>query len=148
NLDLISLIATLQLKLEYRVLPPEQLRHLSDLARFVAAVGNLTPDPYAPYVGRSAFAHKGGIHVAAVAELPQSYQHIDPGLVGKRWGSRRTTATPTCCSGSSSSSTAATSSRPPKARSRCCCGAPLPDTSRRSRCATSRSSSQVTREVP
>src|SRR5207249_10215797 len=57
-------------------------RHLSDLARFVAAVGNLTPDPYAPYVGRSAFAHKGGIHVAAVAELPQSYQHIDPGLVG------------------------------------------------------------------
>src|SRR5437773_2218910 len=82
NLDLISLIATLQLKLEYRVLPPEQLRHLSDLARFVAAVGNLTPDPYAPYVGRSAFAHKGGIHVAAVAELPQSYQHIDPGLVG------------------------------------------------------------------
>src|SRR2546428_94896 len=82
NLDLISLIATLQLKLEYRVLPPEQLRHLSDVARFVAAVGNLTPDPYAPYVGRSAFAHKGGIHVAAVAELPQSYQHIDPGLVG------------------------------------------------------------------
>src|SRR5438132_6181902 len=82
NLDLISLIATLQLKLEYRVLPPEQLRHLSDVARFVAAVGNLTPDPYAPYVGRSAFAHKGGIHVAAVAKLPESYQHIDPGLVG------------------------------------------------------------------
>src|SRR6059036_2247297 len=82
NLDLLSLIATLQLKLEYRVLPPEQLRHLSDVARFVAAVGNLTPDPYAPYVGRSAFAHKGGIHVAAVAELPQSYQHVDPALVG------------------------------------------------------------------
>ena len=82
NLDLISLIATLQLKLGYDVLPPEQLRRLTDVTHFVAAVANLNPDSHAPYVGASAFAHKGGIHVAAVAKLPESYQHIDPALVG------------------------------------------------------------------
>ena len=52
------------------------------MAHFVAAVANLNPDGHAPYVGASAFAHKGGIHVAAVAKLPESYQHIDPALVG------------------------------------------------------------------
>ena len=82
NLDLIPLIATLQLKLGCEVLPPEQLRQLTDVARFVAAVTNLNPDTHAPYVGRSAFAHKGGIHVAAVAKVPESYQHVDPALVG------------------------------------------------------------------
>jgi 2-isopropylmalate synthase len=82
NLDLIPLIATLQLKLGYTVLPPDQLRRLTEVAHFVAAVANLNPDSHAPYVGRSAFAHKGGIHVAAVAKLPESYQHIDPALVG------------------------------------------------------------------
>src|SRR5438552_18560350 len=81
NLDLVQLIATLQLKLEYQVVTPERLRELRDAAHFVAAVANLNPDPHAPYVGRSAFAHKGGIHVAAVAELPESYQHVDPALV-------------------------------------------------------------------
>ncbi len=82
NLDLIPLIATLQLKLGCAVLPPEQLRRLKEVALFVAAVANLNPDAHAPYVGASAFAHKGGIHVAAVAKLPESYQHIDPALVG------------------------------------------------------------------
>jgi len=82
NLDLIPLVATLQLKLGYDVLPPDQLRRLTEVARFVAAVANLNPDAHAPYVGTSAFAHKGGIHVAAVAKLPESYQHIDPAVVG------------------------------------------------------------------
>jgi len=82
NLDLVPLIATLQLKLGHDVLPPDQLRQLTDVARFVAAVANLNPDTHAPYVGASAFAHKGGIHVAAVAKLPESYQHVDPALVG------------------------------------------------------------------
>src|SRR5216110_1328463 len=82
NLDLIPLIATLQLKLGCPVLPPEQLRRLREVALFVAAVANLNPDAHAPYVGASAFAHKGGIHVAAVAKLPESYLHIDPALVG------------------------------------------------------------------
>ncbi|HXQ30239.1 MAG TPA: citramalate synthase [Gemmatimonadales bacterium] len=82
NMDLVPLIATLQLKLGYPVLPPERLRDLTDVAHFVAAVANLNPDPRQPYVGRSAFAHKGGIHVAAVAKVAESYQHIDPALVG------------------------------------------------------------------
>jgi 2-isopropylmalate synthase len=82
NLDLVPLVATLQLKLGRAVLPPDQLRRLTEVAHFVAAVANLNPDPHAPYVGASAFAHKGGIHVAAVAKLPESYQHIDPALVG------------------------------------------------------------------
>src|SRR5256886_537239 len=82
NLDLVQLIATLQLKLEYQVVAPERLRELRDAAHFVAAVASLYPHPHAPYVGRSAFAHKGGIHVAAVAQVPESYQHIDPALVG------------------------------------------------------------------
>ena len=82
NLDLIPLIATLQLKLGCPMLPPEQLQRLREVALFVAAVANLNPDAHAPYVGASAFAHKGGIHVAAVAKLTESYQHIDPALVG------------------------------------------------------------------
>src|SRR2546429_3065883 len=82
NLDLIPLVATLQLKVGCPVLPPEQLRRLREVGLFVAAVANLNPDAHAPYVGASAFAHKGGIHVAAVAKLPESYQHIDPALVG------------------------------------------------------------------
>jgi len=82
NVDLIPVIANLQLKLGHAVLPPEQLRRLSEVSHVVAAVANLNPDAHAPYVGRSAFAHKGGIHVAAIAKVPESYQHIDPALVG------------------------------------------------------------------
>ena len=82
NLDLVPLIATLQLKLGVEVLSEESLRGLTEVSRFVAAVTNQHPDPHAPYVGRSAFAHKGGIHVAAIAKLAESYQHVDPALVG------------------------------------------------------------------
>jgi 2-isopropylmalate synthase len=82
NLDLVPLVATLQLKLGVRVLDEESLRGLAGVSHYVAAVANQHPDPHAPYVGRSAFAHKGGIHVAAVAKLPESYQHVDPAAVG------------------------------------------------------------------
>jgi 2-isopropylmalate synthase len=82
NVDLVPVIATLQLKLGRPVLPEEALRQLTEVAHFVAAVANQHPDPHAPYVGRSAFAHKGGIHVAAIAKLPESYRHIDPAAVG------------------------------------------------------------------
>jgi 2-isopropylmalate synthase len=82
NLDLVPLIANLELKLGRRVLPPGRLAELSRVSHLVASVANLNPDAYAPYVGRSAFAHKGGIHVAAVAKLSESYQHIDPAAVG------------------------------------------------------------------
>lgn len=84
NMDLIPLIANLQLKLGYRCITPEQLRRLTEVSHYVAAVANLNPDTHAPFVGHSAFAHKGGIHVAAVAKTPDSYQHIDPELVGNR----------------------------------------------------------------
>jgi 2-isopropylmalate synthase len=82
NLDLVPFTATLQLKLGRRVLEDSALQRLTELSQFVAAMTNQHPDPHAPYVGRSAFAHKGGIHVAAMAKVPESYQHIDPLAVG------------------------------------------------------------------
>jgi 2-isopropylmalate synthase len=82
NMDLIPLIANLQLKLGYECVQPEQLRRLTEVSHLVADVANLNPDAHAPYVGRSAFAHKGGIHVAAVHKLSSSYEHVDPSLVG------------------------------------------------------------------
>lgn len=84
NANLIPIIANLQLKMGRRVVSDEQLARLTELSRFVAAVANLNPDEHAAYVGRSAFAHKGGIHVAAVAKVEESYQHIDPRLVGNQ----------------------------------------------------------------
>src|SRR5581483_1563191 len=62
--------------------PDGNLKQLSHVARTVAEIANLPPDNHLAYVGRSAFAHKGGIHVAAMRRTAQSYQHIDPGLVG------------------------------------------------------------------
>ncbi len=84
NANLIPIIANLQLKLGKQVVTDARLARLTELARFVAAVANLNPDEHAAYVGRSAFAHKGGIHVAAVAKVEHSYQHIDPALVGNQ----------------------------------------------------------------
>lgn len=84
NMDLIPFIANAQLKLGYQCVSPEQLRRLTDVSNYVAAIANLNPDHHAPYVGRSAFAHKGGIHVAAIAKVSESYQHIDPALVGNQ----------------------------------------------------------------
>ena len=82
NVDLVPVIANLQLKLGHPVVAPDRLARLTEVSRVVAAIANLNPDAHAPYVGRSAFAHKGGIHVAAVAKVPESYQHIEPGAVG------------------------------------------------------------------
>jgi 2-isopropylmalate synthase len=82
NMDLVPLIANLQIKQGYDCVAPEQLRRLSEVSHFVAAIANINPDTHAPYVGRSAFAHKGGIHVAAIAKVAASYQHIEPELVG------------------------------------------------------------------
>src|SRR5829696_7979432 len=82
NMDLVPLIANLQIKQGYECVAPEQLRRLSEVSHVVAAIANINPDTHAPYVGRSAFAHKGGIHVAAIAKVAASYQHIEPELVG------------------------------------------------------------------
>ncbi len=84
NANLISIIPNLMLKMGYACLPNgvDGLRHLTHVARTVAEIANLPPDTHQPYVGRSAFAHKGGIHVAAMRRTAQSYQHIEPELVG------------------------------------------------------------------
>ncbi|HEY0738477.1 MAG TPA: citramalate synthase [Herpetosiphonaceae bacterium] len=84
NANLVAIMANLQLKMGLPVVGDEQLARLMELSRYVAAVANLSPDEHAAYVGRSAFAHKGGIHVAAVAKVEHSYQHIDPQLVGNQ----------------------------------------------------------------
>jgi 2-isopropylmalate synthase len=82
NCNLCTLIPDLQIKMGLECLDEDGLRHLTELARFVSETANLAPDPHQPYVGASAFAHKGGIHVAAILKAEESYQHIDPALVG------------------------------------------------------------------
>jgi 2-isopropylmalate synthase len=82
NADLCAIAPALELKLGLRCLPQGHLSALFDLAHFVAEVANLPPDQHRPYVGRSAFAHKGGVHVSAMRRHPDSYQHVDPELVG------------------------------------------------------------------
>ena len=82
NADLIAIIPDLQLKMGHEVLPAERLQELTQLSRYVAEVANLQHDDHHPYAGHSAFAHKGGIHVAAILKAPDTYQHIDPALVG------------------------------------------------------------------
>ncbi|HUN54313.1 MAG TPA: citramalate synthase [Smithella sp.] len=84
NADLISLIANLQLKLGKNCLPPESIRQLTNLSHFVSDVANVPPLNARPFVGRSAFAHKGGVHVSAVAKNSKAYEHIQPELVGNR----------------------------------------------------------------
>jgi len=82
NADLCSVIPGLELKLGARALGSDKLRELAEVSRFVAEIANLAHDPHQPYVGRSAFAHKGGTHVAAVRLSPDTYQHVEPALVG------------------------------------------------------------------
>jgi 2-isopropylmalate synthase len=82
NANLCTLIPNLELKMGLRVLPEGYLVQLTRTARAAASIANQTPYRHAPYVGRSAFAHKGGIHVAALRRNPSSYQHVDPELLG------------------------------------------------------------------
>jgi 2-isopropylmalate synthase len=84
NANLCSIMADLELKLGYQCLPEGSLARLYDVSHFVAEVANLTPDEHLPYVGRSAFAHKGGVHVAAMRRSARSYQHIEPEKVGNQ----------------------------------------------------------------
>jgi 2-isopropylmalate synthase len=84
NANLCTIIADLQIKMGKDCVPSQNLEQLTELSRFVAEVANLAPDSHSPYVGSSAFAHKGGIHVAAMRKNEASYQHIDPILVGNQ----------------------------------------------------------------
>jgi 2-isopropylmalate synthase len=82
NANLISLVPNLRLKMGLAC--AGRLERLTDLSRTVAEIANLSPDTHAPYVGASAFAHKGGIHVAAVEKVAESYEHVPPETVGNR----------------------------------------------------------------
>jgi len=84
NANMVSILANLALKTPHVLVPAGggDLPGLTELSRSVAEIANVTPNDYQPYVGRSAFAHKGGVHGAAVAKVERSYQHIDPTAVG------------------------------------------------------------------
>jgi len=84
NANMVSIIPGLALKTDHELVPSGggDLRALTELSRAVAEIANQAPNDYQPYVGRSAFAHKGGVHGAAVAKVERSYQHIDPASVG------------------------------------------------------------------
>ncbi len=85
NADLVAIIPALVLKMGYRTsIDRDGLRHLTSVSRFLDERLNRTPNRHAPYVGESAFAHKGGLHASAVAKDPRCYEHIDPALVGNR----------------------------------------------------------------
>jgi 2-isopropylmalate synthase len=84
NANLCSAIADLELKMGCRCLPEGHLSKLTYIARTVAEIANMAPNHQAAYVGKSAFAHKGGMHVAAIRRNIDSYQHIDPTLVGNQ----------------------------------------------------------------
>jgi len=84
NANLCSIIADLELKMGYSCLPENHLHKLAKVSRTVAEIANLAPDEHLAYVGKSAFAHKGGIHVAAIRRNVDSYQHIDPESVGNK----------------------------------------------------------------
>jgi 2-isopropylmalate synthase len=82
NANLVSIVPNLQLKLGYDCLAPERLARLTETAHYIAELLNFTPDPDQPYVGKNAFAHKGGMHVAGVNADPATFEHLDPASVG------------------------------------------------------------------
>ena len=83
NANLCSVIADLSLKMEYE-LNITDMSQLTSLSAFVSETANLAPTPGMPYVGEKAFAHKGGIHVSAIAKDPRTYEHIRPETVGNK----------------------------------------------------------------
>jgi 2-isopropylmalate synthase len=82
NADLVSIIANLALKRGHDVLRPESLQHLTELSRYVYEIANMNFRANQPFVGASAFAHKGGMHTHAIARNPATYEHIDPSALG------------------------------------------------------------------
>jgi 2-isopropylmalate synthase len=82
NANLCSIIPALNLKIKQECVSSEQLKKLCEVSRFVNELANLSPNKHQPYVGNSAFAHKGGVHVSAMQRHPETYEHIRPELVG------------------------------------------------------------------
>lgn len=82
NANLCSVVPNLQLKLGHHCVSPTQLKMLPEISRLVYELANIEPNKRQPYVGVSAFAHKGGLHVAAVQKNSETYEHIDPEVIG------------------------------------------------------------------
>ena len=82
NTDILTVIANLELKLGFATVGPDNLQQLTSVAKFVADTCNLSVYAHAPYVGSSAFAHKGGLHASAIARFPKAYEHESPDAVG------------------------------------------------------------------
>ena len=167
NANLVSIIPNLQLKLGYECVSAEQLASLTPTAHFFDELLNFTPDPDQPYVGRNAFAHKGGMHVAGVDADPATFEHIDPAVVGNRRelliselsgkGTVHARARdagielddarrrPGGRAGQGARAPRATTSRPPTARSSCCCARRPASTSR---CSGSSRGGRSSRSAP
>jgi 2-isopropylmalate synthase len=84
NANIMSIIPNLQLKYGYDCVPADKLKKLRTISRYINELGNLKHNIHQPYVGRSAFAHKGGVHVSAIMKNSSTYEHIEPELVGNR----------------------------------------------------------------
>jgi 2-isopropylmalate synthase len=82
NANLTSILPDLQLKMGYRCVSDDQLSRLTGIAHFIDELLNITPDPNQPFVGRNAFAHKGGMHVAGVNADTRTFEHMDPAQLG------------------------------------------------------------------
>jgi 2-isopropylmalate synthase len=82
NANLTTIIPDLELKMGVAVLPDGRLERLTSVSHHIAELVNVTPDPQAPFVGSSAFAHKAGLHVSAIARRPDAYEHVSPDAVG------------------------------------------------------------------
>jgi 2-isopropylmalate synthase len=84
NANLSSIIPSLQIKKQIRCIPEEQLKNLTYTARKISEISNITLNERDPYVGNSAFAHKGGMHIDGVTKASISFEHVDPSLVGNK----------------------------------------------------------------
>ena len=82
NADLTSIIPILSIKMDRQCVTHENLEKIKSLSRYVSETANLVPLNSRPFVGKSAFAHKGGIHVSAIMKTPKAYEHMDPAMVG------------------------------------------------------------------
>ncbi len=82
NADLVAIVANLELKMGYQILPKGKLKKLKEVSNFVSEIANIGTFKRRPYVGSNSFAHKGGMHVSAVQKNSSTYEHIDPFLVG------------------------------------------------------------------
>ena len=84
NANLCSIIANLCLKMDVPCMAPENLRKMRIVSRYILELANVPSNRYQPFVGRAAFAHKGGVHISAVEKNPRTYEHVDPVLVGNK----------------------------------------------------------------